>query len=65
MEIQELLRLKDRENFVSNYLVPSLDSAYIEMTIPEIPTHQDQRYRLTEKGMKLKKKLKKSKGKKL
>ncbi|HZL09514.1 MAG TPA: DUF4062 domain-containing protein [Prolixibacteraceae bacterium] len=63
-EIQELLELRDRVNFVSNYLNPSLESAYIEMTIPETPTHQEQRYRLTDKGIALKKKLQKSKKKK-
>jgi predicted HTH transcriptional regulator len=63
-EIQELLELRDRTNFVSNYLNPSLESGYIEMTIPEIPTHQEQRYRLTDKGIALKKKLQKSKKKK-
>lgn len=63
-EIQDLLGLRHRETFVSNYLNPSLESAYIEMTIPEIPTHQEQRYRLTEKGIALKKKLQKSKKKK-
>ena len=63
-EIQELLGLKDRVNFVLNYLTPSLESAYIEMTIPEIPTHQEQRNRLTAKGIALKKKLQKVKRKK-
>jgi len=64
VEIQELLGLRDRVNFVSNYLEPSLVSFHIEMTIPEIPTHQEQRYRLTDKGLALKKKLQKSKKKK-
>ena len=62
-EVQEILGLKHRETFVLNYLNPSLESAYIEMTIPEIPTHQEQRYRLTVKGKALKKKLQKSKKK--
>jgi nitrogen regulatory protein PII 2 len=62
-EIQDMLGLKDRENFVLNYLVPSLESAFIEMTIPETPTHQEQRYRLTSKGIDLKKKLKNPKRK--
>ena len=62
-EIQELLGLKDRVNFILNYLDPSLDSACIEMTIPETPTHQEQRYRLTAKGIDLKKNLRKSKKK--
>jgi hypothetical protein len=60
-EIQKILGLKHRENFVLNYLTPSLESAYIEMTIPDIPTHQDQRYRLTAKGIELKKNLEKTK----
>jgi predicted HTH transcriptional regulator len=60
-ELQELLGLKDRENFVSNYLTPSLESDYIEMTIPETPRHKDQRYRLSVKGIELKRKLEKSK----
>jgi ATP-dependent DNA helicase RecG len=64
IEIQEALGLKHRENFVSNYLMPSLESAYIEMTIPETPTHQEQRYRLSAKGIELKKKLLKSQKKK-
>jgi len=62
-EIQELLGLKDRVNFILNYLDPSLDSTCIEMTIPETPTHQEQRYRLTAKGIDLKKNLRKSKKK--
>ena len=50
VEIQNLLGLKDRENFTVNYLSPSLQASYIEMTIPQTPTHQEQRYRLTDKG---------------
>ena len=56
-DIQEILGLKDRVNFIANYLNPSLEVDYIEMTIPEIPTHQEQRYRLTAKGKALKTKL--------
>ena len=56
--------LKDRETFVLNYLNPSLESAYIEMTITEIPTHKEQRYRLTAKGVALKRKFQKGKRKK-
>ena len=56
-EIQEVLGLKDRVNFIANYLNPSLEADYIEMTIPEIPTHQEQRYRLTAKGKAIKIKL--------
>ncbi len=64
IEIQELLGLRDRVNFVLNYLDPSLEFAVIEMTIPETPKHQEQRYRLTPKGIALKKRLLKSKRKK-
>ena len=56
-EIQETLALKDRENFVENYLNPSLESGYIEMIHPDNPKHPQQRYRLTNKGLKLKKQL--------
>jgi len=37
--IQKILGLKHRENFVLNYLTPSLEFASIEITIPDIPTH--------------------------
>ena len=63
VELQEILGLKDRVNFIANYLNPTLELGYIEMTIPEIPTHQEQRYRLTTKGIALKKQLKKTKRK--
>jgi len=63
-EIQEVLGLRHRDNFVANYLNPSLEADYIEMTIPEIPTHQEQRYRLTAKGKVLKIKLLKIRKKK-
>ena len=63
-EIQEILGLKDRENFVLNYMDPSIASALIEMTIPETPKHQEQRYRLTTKGINFKRKLIKMRTKK-
>ncbi len=63
VELQEILGLKDRVNFITNYLNPTLELGYIEMTIPEIPTHQEQRYRLTSRGIALKKQLKKTKKK--
>ena len=49
--------LKHREIFVLNYLTPSLESTYIEMTIPTTPAHQEQRYRLNAIDHNLKKKL--------
>lgn len=46
--------LKNRAHFTKNYVEPALASQYIEMTIPESPTSKKQKYRLTEKGLKLK-----------
>jgi predicted HTH transcriptional regulator len=63
-ELQEILGLKDRANFIANYLNPALELGCIEMTIPEIPTHQEQRYRLTSKGFEMKNQLQKIKKKK-
>ena len=59
-EIQEVLELKHRETFVENYLNPSLDGGYIEMTYPDSPNHPQQRYRLTSKGIELREKLKRN-----
>ena len=52
-ELQEILKLKDRENFRLNYLKPALDESLIEMTIPDKPTSKLQRYKLTYKGKRL------------
>ena len=49
-ELQEILKLKDRENFRLNYLKPALDESLIEMTIPDKPNSRLQKYRLTNKG---------------
>lgn len=59
VEIQEKLTLKDRKSFIENYLDPSLESGYIEMTLPNTPTSPNQRYRLTAKGKRLYNKYKK------
>ena len=44
------LALKDRNSFVSNYLVPALRIGYIEPTQPDSPRSPTQKYRLTKKG---------------
>lgn len=54
IEIQGLLSLKNRKNFRKYYLKPALDSGLIEMTIPDKPNSKHQKYRLTEKGKRMK-----------
>jgi predicted transcriptional regulator len=44
------LNIKHRPTFRDNYLHPALNSELIEMTIPEKPTSNKQKYRLTAKG---------------
>lgn len=56
-EIQEALELKHRDYFMESYLKPAIEQGYIEQTIPDKPTSPNQKYRLTEKGLKLKKEL--------
>lgn len=51
------LDLKHRKTFLDNYINPALENAYIELTHPDNPTHPNQKYRLTIKGLKLKKEL--------
>lgn len=53
-ELQDKLKLSDREHFRLNYLKSALDSEFIEMTIPDKPNSRLQKYRLTEKGILLK-----------
>ena len=44
------LSLKDRMHFMNEYLQPSLDGGWIEMTIPDKPRNRNQKYRLTARG---------------
>jgi ATP-dependent DNA helicase RecG len=53
-DLQDKLKLSDRENFRKNYLQPALDEEIIELTIPEKPNSSKQKYRLTEKGILMK-----------
>lgn len=50
-EIQLMLNLSDRKNFMNNYLNPALSNNLVEMTIPEKPSSRLQKYRLTKKGI--------------
>ena len=54
-DIQDVLGLKHRTNFMKNYLNPALQYGYIEMMFPDNPNHPQQHYTLTEKGVRLKK----------
>jgi len=49
-EIKGLLKLKDRKNFVDNYVNPAVEVGAIEYTIPDKPTSSRQKYRITKLG---------------
>jgi ATP-dependent DNA helicase RecG len=53
VEIQKKLNLKHEDHFRKTYLLPSLQSGYIKMTIPDKPRSSKQRYRLTKLGVKV------------
>ena len=50
-ELQELLSIKNRDYFRTDYLNPAIDQGYVEPTIPDKPNSQNQKYRLTAKGV--------------
>jgi len=52
-EIMQKISITHRPTFVYNYLQPSLDLNFIEMTQPNSPKSPTQKYRLTEKGKQL------------
>ena len=56
--LQQNLGLKHRQHFIKNYLNPAIKEGYIELTVPDKPKSVLQKYRLTEKGLKLKQELK-------
>ena len=53
-ELQEVLSIKNRDYFRTDYLNPAISNGYIELTIPDKPNSMNQKYRLTAKGMALK-----------
>jgi fido (protein-threonine AMPylation protein) len=56
MSVKEMLvtlGLKDRENFLANYLNPAISEGYIRLLYPDSPRHPRQKYLLTAKGMEL------------
>ena len=56
-ELQELLSIKNRDYFRKDYLNPAINSGYIELTIPDKPNSQNQKYRLTKRGIELRNQL--------
>ena len=53
-ELQELLSIKNRDYFRTDYLNLSINDGYVELTIPDKPNSRNQKYRLTAKGFALK-----------
>ena len=49
-EMMGMMELKGRENFLDNYLNPSMEAGWVEPLYPNQPTHPKQKYRLTEQG---------------
>ncbi len=49
-DLLEILRLTDKKHFSKIYLSPSLEAGLIEMTIPDKPRSNKQKYRLTSLG---------------
>ena len=48
-EMMGLMQLKDRENFLNNYLNPAIEAGLVVPLYPENPKHPKQKYHLTEK----------------
>lgn len=53
-EMLSFMHLSDRTKFRRKYIYPLLDAGILQMTIPDKPNSQNQRYRLTDKGIQLK-----------
>jgi len=60
-ELQEALGLRDPVNFRKNYLLPALEAGLLEMTIPDKPQSNKQRYKLTGEGKRVVETLEKGK----
>lgn len=56
-ELQGLLGLKNAEHFRKAYLLPAINDGLVEMTLPGKPKSRLQKYRLTETGKSLQKRL--------
>ena len=49
-ELQMALQLRHRRHFTTAYLKPALKAKLVEMTLPDKPNSQNQRYRRTAGG---------------
>ncbi|MBP9983891.1 MAG: Fic family protein [Prevotella sp.] len=58
-EMLSVMGLKDRENFMENYLTPAMNEGWVVMLYPNNPKHPRQKYLLTVKGMSVYNSLKK------
>lgn len=52
-EIMASMGLKDKSNFLENYLYPAVDLKLVELLYPSQPRHPKQKYFLTQKGKSL------------
>ena len=52
-ELIEVLNLKSRKNFMTNYLCPAIEAGWVVLLYPDKPNHPDQRYYLTEAGLQI------------
>ena len=52
-EMMSAAELKNRENFMDNYLNPTIENGYVRLLYPNSPRHPRQKYLLTVKGLTL------------
>ena len=52
-EMMSAAELKNRENFMDNYLNPAIENGYVRLLYPNTPRHPRQKYLLTVKGLTL------------
>jgi ATP-dependent DNA helicase RecG len=52
-DLQDVVGLKHRPHFIKAYLQPLLANGWLEMIIPDKPRSPNQRYRTTERGLKV------------
>ena len=51
-KLRELIGISHKTYFRKNYIDPALNEGFIEMTIPDKPKSKNQKYRITDKGLK-------------